>query len=212
MWLDRRTPLVTVSLGVSDGENCTGVLLTRHHILTSTTCTKGDLRLARGKISRSLDTGTISLLSLSSPLPLSPATVTTGPIKPGKESESEIILNSKYVSSMQVSVHLESGEYSCRLDDRLKVSCDELEDQRLNITEVIAPVTDSALSLLGFSNKAKLVPIKNDLEDIGHSIAEDLAKRFIAGQKRILKCRKSENSALNFIMVSLGLTDNITKY
>ena len=195
-----------MSLGVSDGENCTGVLLTRHHILTSTTCTRGDLRLGRGKISRSLDTGTIRLLSLSSPLPLTPVTVTTGPVKPGKESGSEIILNSKFVSSVQVSVHLESGEYSCRLDDRLKVSCDEL-----NITEVIAPVTQSPVSLLGFSNRAKLIPIKNDLEDIGNSIAEDLAKRFIAGQKRILKCRKSENSALNFIMVSLGLTDNVTK-
>ena len=72
------------------------------------------------------------------------------------------------------------------------------------MTGTEGPVTNTDQSLLGFSYRGKLRPIQNYTTEIGSFIAADFANRFSAGEKRLLKCKKSEHSALTFILVDIN--------
>ena len=81
--LTRRKSLVLVNMSVDgddDGHPCTGVLLTRHHVLSPAQCSRRTL-----EVNRRLAVGQLTLTGLSSPLAVAPAIVNTGLANRGKE-------------------------------------------------------------------------------------------------------------------------------
>ena len=65
------------------------------------------------------------------------------------------------------------------------------------------PVSDTDNLFLGFVTRGQqLEPAQHSLDTAGRTIAADYAARFRAGERRLIKCRKYENSALDFILVS----------
>ena len=65
------------------------------------------------------------------------------------------------------------------------------------------PVTDTDNLFLGFvGGGQQLEAVQHSLAAVGRTIAADYAARFRAGERRLIKCRKYENSALDFILVS----------
>ena len=64
------------------------------------------------------------------------------------------------------------------------------------------PVSGADDLVLGFTDAGQRVqPIRDQVRDIGDSIASDIAVRFQAGDSRLLKCRKTEKSAIEFLLV-----------
>ena len=64
------------------------------------------------------------------------------------------------------------------------------------------PVSGADDLVLGFTDAGERVhPIRDQVRDIGDSIASDIAVRFQAGDSRLLKCRKTEKSAIEFLLV-----------
>ena len=93
---------------------------------------------------------------------------------------------------------------SCDLSLSYQVSCVE-EPPGQNLTARDGLVTNTRQALLGFTLRGKLRPARNVTEQFGRFIAADFARRRRAGEKRLLKCKKSENSALQFILVKKNL-------
>ena len=72
------------------------------------------------------------------------------------------------------------------------------------------PVSDTRGLVLGFTEAGPSIqPLRDQMEDIGDTIASDIAVRFQAGDSRLLKCRKSEKSSVEFLLVRfVDKTDN----
>ena len=105
---------------------------------------------------------------------------------------------------VQVNLHLGSSVRSCDLSLSFHVSCPD-EEPGENLTVREGPVTDNNQALLGFTLRGKLRPVQNFTAEFAPFIAADFARRRMAGEKRLLKCKKSENSALQFILVNISL-------
>ena len=64
------------------------------------------------------------------------------------------------------------------------------------------PVSDARGLVLGFTEAGhRIQSIRDQMRDIGDIIASDIAVRFQAGDSRLLKCRKSEKSSVEFLLV-----------
>ena len=105
---------------------------------------------------------------------------------------------------VQVNLHLGSSVHSCDLSLSYHLTCAE-DPLGQNLTARDGLVTNTRQALLGFTLRGKLRPVQNLTQEFGPFIAADFARRRKAGEKRLLKCKKSENSALQFILVKKKL-------
>ena len=171
-------------------DTCGGVLLTRYHVLVPVKCLKPDYKhyiveLGQGRsqqrVATPLDTVTglsLAVLSLSSSLSVTSTNLKLGKLSPG-----------------QVNVMKTRQPYSCTMSQTLNITCPQPPD-------TLWPVTDVNKLLIGFIDiEQRLQPIKNQMSTIGELIASDLAIRFENGERRLLKCKISEKTALEFMMV-----------
>ena len=90
--------------------------------------------------------------------------------------------------------------------------CNVTSLQRLQCTgdapEPGWPVSDAGDLVLGFTDAGhRIQPIEDQMRDIGDSIASDIAVRFRDGDSRLLKCRKTEKSSIEFILVRFDDTE-----
>ena len=71
-------------------------------------------------------------------------------------------------------------------------------------------MSDTRGLVLGFTEAGHSIqPLRDQMRDIGDRIASDIAVRFQAGDSRLLKCRKSERSSVEFLLVRfVDNTDN----
>ena len=71
-------------------------------------------------------------------------------------------------------------------------------------------MSDTRGLVLGFTEAGPSIqPLRDQMRDIGDTIASDIAVRFQAGDSRLLKCRKSEKSSVEFLLVRfVDKTDN----
>ena len=68
-------------------------------------------------------------------------------------------------------------------------------------------MSDAGDLVLGFTDAGhRIQPIEDQMRDIGDSIASDIAVRFHTGDSRLLKCRKTEKSSIEFILVRFDKT------
>ena len=64
-------------------------------------------------------------------------------------------------------------------------------------------MSDAEDRVLGFTETGHSIqPLEDQqMRDIGDRIAADFAVRFQAGDSRLIKCRKTEKSAIEFLLV-----------
>ena len=171
-------------------DTCGGVLMTRYHVLVPDTCLKSQdkhyiVELGQGRsqqrVATPLDTPTdlsLAVLSLSSPLSVSSSDLRQGEVAAG-----------------QVNVLQTRQSYMCNMSQSLDITCQQPLD-------TLWPVTDVNKLLIGFIDiEHRLEPIKNQMSTIGELIASDLAIRFDNGERRLIKCKNTEKTALEFMMV-----------
>ena len=188
-----------VSVIITNGvtrDTCGGVLLTRYHVLSSSTCLRSKERhfiveLFQGRkqqrVGTPLDTNNdksspVTILSLSSPLSVSSADLRRGSVAPG-----------------QVTVMQKSGQMKCNMSASFNITCPHTID-------TLWPVTDTNKHFIGFIDTSYVLqPINNHMLKVGKLLAADFATRFGSGEKRLLKCRGSEQTALLFILVKFYL-------
>ena len=192
----KAAPPVTVSWTDKAGNSsmCEGVALTRHHVLAYKACLpaqrqdfKVELRQGKGysrsakplQISKS-ELTSVTVFSLAQPIPsgggLTVGSLKTGPVR---------------VAKGQVDV-------PCQLQNYVQLVCKNPPGGSG------WPVFASNGHLLGFfAHNLKLEPIKDQMSIIGDIIAADFAKRYSDGDKRILKCKRTETLAVEFILVIL---------
>ena len=187
----------TVSVEVSNTgtrDTCGGILLTRYHVITSDACQGSDLgsdfivKLTQGKGSKRLSSkigkvGNITLLSLSSPLPTASSQLKA--LKLLRPSDVRVL--QQHGQSVQCKADPPLGQLTCR-------------EGMIHVTSGW-PVMDSENGMLvGFTNaQHQLDPV--DMETVGNLIARDLASKYQSGEKRLIKCRRTENNALDFLLV-----------
>ena len=92
--------------------------------------------------------------------------------------------------------------HACDLSASFHVSCQAETGENLTLRD--GPVTNTDQALLGFTLRGKLRGLQpNFTSEFAPFIAADFAKRRMSGEKRLFKCKKSETSALQFILVKI---------
>ena len=192
-----RSDIVSVEVtNTGTRDTCGGILVTRYHVITSATCQGPDLAsdfivtLTQGKGSKRLSSkigqaGNIILLSLSSPLPTASSQLKTIELM----MSSDVRVIQQHSQSVKCTAAPPLGELTCR--------------QGLVHVNSGWPVLDTASGMMvGFSNSQhQLDPV--DIVSFGNLIAKDFASKYQSGEKRLIKCRRTENVALEFILVGV---------
>ena len=176
--------------------------MTRFHVLTPSSCTNiiSDfiVKLTQGKGQKRLSSsigqvGNTTILSLSSPM---------------SSSSSDVSLV-KLSRSTQVIVVQKHERIQCQADKTRQLLC----SGGLIHVDSGWPVLNQDDKLVGFSNNFHAVDDNIDMDRISEIIAEDFRNKHENGEKKLLKCRRTENMALEFVLVylnSLGSNDKFS--
>ena len=88
--------------------------------------------------------------------------------------------------------------FSCSLSNALVMEC----ENGSNYTDL--PVFGSHEQFVGFVSKTQTLEQFNDdiIQLLGKVIASDFGRRYLSGEKRLFKCKRTETQALEFLMVA----------
>ena len=189
-------PHITVNW-LDDGEtkSCDGVALTRYHVLASKACIppqresfkvvlhQGKTFSRRGQTIQLPTEDKISVIVLRM----------KDPIRYGGG------ISIRKIESGSIRVSVGQVDVPCQLQSSTQVSCS-------NPPQGAGwPVFSSNNELIGFyAKKQTLQPLDDEMDIVALAISEDFAQRYSKGERRLFKCKQTEISAIEFLLVSKG--------